>query len=140
MDADLAAFLTSMDRDGDFARTNLIFLSDHGNSMTLNYLYTTNGRAERASPFLFTLFPEAVTSIAGFHQALVWNEQVLVGAYEVYHTLNTLARLHEWNDLSLPHALRERAMTSLTQSLFHRLPANRTCADARIPADLCECH
>lgn len=78
MDKDLADFLHRMDIDGELDNTALFLLSDHGNHMSPYFLLTENGKIEHASPFLFTVLPESVTSKPGIVDALNWNENVYI--------------------------------------------------------------
>ncbi|GBG89577.1 hypothetical protein CBR_g49366 [Chara braunii] len=141
MDAELADFLKKASDSGLFEDTVLLLLSDHGNHMSLSYVYTENGRQEHESPFLFVSVPDSLAAAADVDdpsrtvgQNLERNEQVLVNAFDIHFFLKVLI---QWQDRENLHG---DAQGWWRQSLLSNKRANRTCEEAKVPDNFCWCH
>lgn len=107
--------------------TVLLLLADHG---THGIWYATDfeiGAAEHKLPFMYVVAPGwLMRERPGWLAALRANQKRLVTAHEVYQAMRTLAA---WPDEPEGRRL----------SIFDPVPANRSCAEAKVPPEYCAC-
>ena len=125
LDADLAAMLLRI-APTILQDTVVILLSDHG-THGIWYNDFAIGQAEHRNPALIFVLPEKfVHDYPSMDSALRRNRDRLLTAYDLHATLRHLAH---WPEMPEP-------MTHAS-SLMVELPENRSCHDARIPAEFC---
>ncbi|XP_037572181.1 uncharacterized protein LOC119454283 [Dermacentor silvarum] len=115
-----------------FEDTALVLLSDHGARFGSNRA-TVIGRHEDKTPFAYVLLPRNfLRRHPGVAVNLEVNQRRLVTAYDMHTTLVALSR---YPDASFNASL----TTERGLSLLGRLPPERNCEDAFVPAEFCEC-
>ncbi|XP_028417814.1 uncharacterized protein LOC114542472 [Dendronephthya gigantea] len=78
--------------------TLTIFASDHGAKATDFAAYSTQGREEVFQPLLFMIIPHEVSKLLGSEamNALVLNQNRLVGVEDLYNSLVSIIELRVW--------------------------------------------
>eukprot|EP00996_Jenningsia_fusiforme_P005938 NODE_705_length_1967_cov_46.187696_g652_i0.p1 GENE.NODE_705_length_1967_cov_46.187696_g652_i0~~NODE_705_length_1967_cov_46.187696_g652_i0.p1 ORF type:complete len:632 (-),score=57.52 NODE_705_length_1967_cov_46.187696_g652_i0:11-1906(-) len=136
LDSPLAELVKHFKIEGHLNDTVIVFTSDHGLHMG-PYWMTRPGRLEHKLPLLVMLFPRWFTQQhPETERALRHNAQSLVTAWDIYATLRHVASFPAgWNrgNATFP------AGPPWACTLFDRIPYNRTCREARIPARRCIC-
>ena len=136
-DEDKARIMPMLAEADVFKDSVVIFLSDHGNQQEI--CTTTQGAFEHKLPFLYMFVPDTVLNVnPGWREALEFNEQVLTSPLDVHETMVHLAGGRGMGDVDWwkIHGHDPKLGGS---SLLNRLPFNRSCADAGIPATECIC-
>jgi hypothetical protein len=115
---------------------SLIFLlSDHGLSYGDNYQKHRQARKGHRNPLLQLLVPSTVWKAKPeWKEALSFNSKRLVVATDVYQTFRDLASY--WNS-HRPPSQRSAPLIPTSQSLLHKISADRTCEDLGIPDKFC---
>ena len=151
--------------------TVTIFTSDHGGKATKFAAYTTQGREEVFQPLLFMIVPHKISKMLGpdLMNALVVNQNRLVGVEDLYHSLVSLLDTYpkSWGSSTdsytnnlIQHAnsnqsentvfrpdLNRRysahnvvASSTGLRGLFEPVPLDRTCEQMKLTSEvLCLC-
>ena len=130
VDADLVSFLQEMKQRNWLDNTLFILMSDHGEPYG-ELRVTTQGRDEQRRPYLGLRFPEWFTfKYQDASDNLHKNTDRLVTLFDVHDTLREILTY------SAPSFDSSRGRGI---SLFHEVPASRTCDDAGIDPEWCFC-
>jgi hypothetical protein len=154
MDADLREFLEKL-RSKEPENTVIMLLSDQGkfsqcwiiyvqgNYESEYFLRTAEGKFEHKRPFYYLMVPNSLISNGKKYffvkkiifskgsaiKHLTYNQENLVTAYDIHHTLKTL--ITGQNDTNKEHPVYD---------LFSEtVPSSRTCLNANIPIGYCYC-
>ena len=147
LDEQLKNLLVNLQKEGYLDNTMLIVLSDHGNRLQKYSFATSNGRTERYMPFLSIKLPKKFIGTS-FHKRALINKYRLVTLFDVHQTLrhflfmNTFD-LNNFKDKSCKSQFKKNAIYQRNLrgiSLFHHIPKNRTCSDALISEEFCNCY
>ena len=137
LDADLAAHLLRL-RAEHGERTAVLIVSDHGIHYGKYYDGAAAGPAEHALPLFYALMPRALLAAhPEMARALHTNQQRLVSPFDIHATLRHFVS-HPQPPAAIdfheaPHSQRT------PRSLLTEIDRERTCNDARVPADSCQC-
>ncbi|XP_065297881.1 uncharacterized protein [Dermacentor albipictus] len=132
LDEPVYGLLRHIQRRSAFDDTALVLLSDHGARFGSNRA-TVIGRHEDKTPFGYVVLPQHLLQRhPGVAVNLEVNQRRLVTAYDVHATLVALSR---FPDASFNASL----ATERGLSLLGRLPPDRNCGEAFVPAEFCEC-
>lgn len=109
--------------------------------MGLNYMYTSNGRAEHKVPLLALLLPPWVEAEhPGAAAALRANAQRLVSGYDLHATMHQFLHLGEPGALDAQQAAGGDATAGARGvGLLDEVPAGRTCDEAGVQPEFCQC-
>jgi hypothetical protein len=115
---------------------------DHGTRLH-KYGYATKiGKAEKHLPFLSVRLPNSLHNLI-YYQNLIKNRFKLIGFYDVYQTLRQFLHLNSnftRKPLQAQYRQNSRYIRHLRGiSLLEDIPQNRSCGDALIPDDQCNC-
>ena len=144
IDAGISQLLRSFQAKGYLDNTLLIFMTDHGNKL-VSYAATESGKIERLLPLFSMKLPDYLANTE-YHKNLIRNKDKLVSAYDLYKTLNHFLFINKYdlkekdpfcNGLFSNSSLTKRQLRGI--SLFERIPARRSCAEALIPVTYCGC-
>jgi len=146
-DRHLKNFLENLINNGNLDNTLLVVLSDHGNRLH-KYSYTTNnGRTERYMPFLSVKLPKKLIGTK-YHEIALANKNKLVTLFDVHQTLRHFLYLNTFDTTKLnvkscqnqfkTNSIYQRNMRGT--SLLNPIQLNRTCSDALISAEFCNCY
>jgi hypothetical protein len=145
VDADLAAFYRGLTQE-QLDRTAIITVADHGMTMGLNYMYMREGRVAHKFPLLAMLLPRWLEEAhPAAVAALRANEQRLVSAYDLHTTLHHLLHLGESAQPTAQQYTSWVAAGNISESvrwgvsLLDEVPAGRSCDDAGVPPEFCQC-
>ncbi|KAH8036790.1 hypothetical protein HPB51_005745 [Rhipicephalus microplus] len=124
--------LRNMQKRRAFRDTVLVMLSDHGARFGSNRA-TVIGRHEDKTPFGYLVLPRSFLSRhPGAAVNLEVNQRRLVTAYDVHSTLVDLLRYTS--------SASEASLTANRGlSLLDQVPPHRSCSDAFVPIEFCEC-
>ncbi|KAL1436950.1 hypothetical protein MTO96_048971 [Rhipicephalus appendiculatus] len=129
LDEPLFDFFKGLSNRGVLDSTVVLLLSDHG----ARYGSTRRselGRYEDKTPFCFLALPKRfLREHPEVAARLETNQRRLITAYDLHATLLSLSTLPSFSPNRTRHGL----------NLFANIPADRTCADASIPAQFCAC-
>lgn len=118
------------------------YISDHGNRLAKYSLLSENGMLEKNMPIFSIRMPKKFWNTK-FFKNLNDNKDRLVSFYDAYQTLRHFLYLNVnhtklldnsqffVNDVKTPHL---RGI-----SLFTQIPTNRSCSEALIPDNFCNC-
>lgn len=141
LDDGLASYLRNF-TDQDWNNTAVVIAADHGLHMGLNFGIAQNGAVEHKNPFLAMLLPPWFVSRQNRHDALRVNQQRMVTALDIYQTLQAvrMAGLSaeeqaRWVD----PAAQFRLLSHSIDLLHHEVPESRSCEDASIGPEFCQC-
>ena len=132
VDSVIANYIDKLQERNYLENTILFVFGDHG----VRYGHIRNsaiGGFEVKLPMMFVVlppnfrsrFPEKITNFQH-------NMALLTSPYDIHETLLDIIQLGDSN-YTKPNQTRNGL------SIFHRIPRNRSCADAVIPNDLCPC-
>lgn len=107
--------------------------------MGLNFGLTQNGAVEHKNPMLAVMLPPWFTSQENHHELMTKNQQRMVTGLDLYATLQAIraagsADTDRWVDEAEQHQSK-----SGIDMLHHEVPESRTCTDAEIPSQWCQC-
>eukprot|EP01012_Entosiphon_sulcatum_P023624 TRINITY_DN28717_c0_g3_i1.p1 TRINITY_DN28717_c0_g3~~TRINITY_DN28717_c0_g3_i1.p1 ORF type:complete len:692 (+),score=85.36 TRINITY_DN28717_c0_g3_i1:24-2078(+) len=137
MDTDLARLVDWLGAEGHLQDTVVVLGSDHGMHMG-PYFMTVPGRLEQKLPLLQLLVPTAMLErYPELNDTLQHNSQSLITAWDLYATLRQLAVYPRPADRGTPDY--PRGPKWAKSLLAEKVPYNRTCAEAHIPAHRCIC-
>ncbi|KAI6225508.1 hypothetical protein M3Y99_01333000 [Aphelenchoides fujianensis] len=126
-DDPLHRILKRLKKGGVFENTFLVIMGDHGQRMN-DIQKTFTGRIEERMPFMSIYVPQMFRAAhPEAYRNLIANKNRLVSNFDLHETFRDVLRIHEQ-----PH-------NPVGISLFRRLPAHRTCEDARIAEHHCMC-
>ena len=147
LDKHLKDFLHNLMKNGDLDNTMFFFLSDHGNRLQKYSYVTSNGRSERYMPFLSIKLPKKLKG-SEFHKRALENKNKLVTLFDVHQTLrhflylNTFdtenAKIKTCKNLFKTNSIYQRNLRGI--SLLYKIPQNRTCLNALISEEFCNCY
>lgn len=124
----------------DWNRTALVIAADHGLHMGFNFALSQNGAVEHKNPFLAIMLPPWFAAQHNRHDFMTVNQQRLVTGLDLYKTLQAIrvAGLKGEIDLREKKAELSRLQTGI-DLLHNEVQEERTCADASIPKEWCQC-
>ncbi|XP_017860227.1 PREDICTED: uncharacterized protein LOC108611898 [Drosophila arizonae] len=130
-------YFKQFEGDGLFNRSIVILTSDHG--MRYGYLrQITTGYLEERMPMFYIYLPPWFRRKYPHHVGnLVKNRNRLSSTFDIYMTLQHLLQLNSTKNADIQPM---SATCPTCQSLFYRLPVNRTCEQAGITEKWCTCH
>ena len=132
IDQDILNFYKTLEAKGQLNKSVVLFFSDHG-SRWGKIRRTYNGIVEGRNPFMILTFPlwflKKYPEIA---KNLKTNTHRLTSHFDTRQTLLDL--LYFKAQTTTPPFRGKYGL-----SLFHEIPANRTCSDASIPEEHCLC-
>ncbi|KAH6943745.1 hypothetical protein HPB50_026360 [Hyalomma asiaticum] len=132
LDNPVHELLRDMQERGAFNNTVLVMLSDHGARFGSNRA-TAIGRHEDKTPFGYVVLPpNFLRRYPDIAVNLEVNQWRLVTAYDIHATLVALSHDAE---KGFPPSLR----SNRGLSLLGHVPPERSCGDAFVPAQFCEC-
>lgn len=137
LDDGLAAYLKKIS-DQDWNRTALIIAADHGLHMGLNFGLSQNGAVEHKNPMLAVMLPPWFTDQENRHELMSKNQQRLVTGLDLYRTLQGIRLIGSEDTRWVDEAEEERSKSGI-DLLHDEVPETRTCKDAEIPAQWCQC-
>ena len=147
LDRHLKSFLVNLMTNGDLDNTLVLFLSDHGNRLQKYSYATANGRAERYMPFLSLKLPKKIIG-SKYHKRALANKNKLVTLFDVHQTLrhflyinalqNDKLKINNCKNMFKGNSIYQRNLRGI--SLLHKIPQNRTCENALITEDFCNCY
>lgn len=143
----LLRFIKKLNKKGSLNSTILVLTSDHGLRWG-NFRETYHGQMEERLPFLFFILPgKFKENYRVAYRNLVYNQHRLTTPYDLHETLKDLLDTrgisNEILKGKLNSGISNKVYFNSSQrgiSLFGRVPVNRTCAQAGIPAHYCTCH
>ena len=123
-------FFTKM-HDGQYLnKTMVIFYSDHGYRMPVEYSESTPGLMERRAPFMYILLPAWFKlKYRNMFNALKINSRRLTSNFDIYKMLSNI----------LNNAFHKSSNNGVGVSLLSPVPFDRSCKDAGIPKHWCLC-
>jgi len=129
LDGHMKKFLMGLEESGHLNQSLVFVLADHG-AHSDQLLDMLEGNLEHRNPALFVVAPAWVCkTLPEICHSLSDNQNKLLTAYDLYTT---------WKHVAVYPHNPSRPFDAAT-SLFERIPANRTCNAAKIPADYCGC-
>ena len=141
LDDGLASYLRNF-TEQDWNNTAMIIAADHGLHMGLNFGVSQNGAVEHKNPFMAMMLPPWFVARHNRHNALRVNQQRMVTALDIYDTLQAfrMAGLSteeqaRWVDPAARYRLHKHSI----DLLHHEVPENRSCEDAGIVPEWCQC-
>lgn len=141
MDDGLVAYLGNLSLQ-DWNNSAFIIAADHGLHMGLNFGVAQNGAVEHKNPFMAMMLPPWFTEQLHRHETMTVNQQRMVTALDIYKTLQAfrMAGLSEeerlkWKDPAAHHRLLNFSIDLLHQEV----PESRSCKDAGIVQEWCQC-
>lgn len=140
LDDGLASYLNDFTA-WDWNNTALIIAADHGLHMGLNFGLSQNGAVEHRNPFMAVMLPPWFTEQEDRHRIMTKNQQRMVTGLDLYRTLQgirmaglTNTEKEQWVDVGESHRLKNG------MDLLHTVvPEGRTCKDAAIVDEYCQC-
>ncbi|KAG0595708.1 hypothetical protein M758_UG190600 [Ceratodon purpureus] len=141
MDDGLVSYLTNL-TEQDWNNTAVIIAADHGLHMGLNFGISQNGAVEHKNPFLAMMLPPWFVSRQNRHNALHVNQQRMVTALDIYKTLQAF-RMGGLNSEEratwVDPAAKYRLLNHSIDLLHEEVPESRSCKDAGIVPEWCQC-
>lgn len=137
LDDGLAAYVKNISVR-DWNRTALIIAADHGLHMGLNFGLSQNGAVEHKNPMLAVMLPPWFTDQENRHGLIRKNQQRLVTGLDLYRTLQGIRLAGSKDTRWVDDAEEERSKSGI-DLLQDEVPETRTCKDAEIPAQWCQC-
>ncbi|XP_064641871.1 uncharacterized protein LOC135496468 [Lineus longissimus] len=131
VDDDLKAWLQMLLIKGYLNNTMLILMSDHGARFQSEIRETVQGRQEERNPFFSFRLPEWFKQKhQRAFQNLLINSKRLVTPFDIHATFHHILN---FRDIAVGN-LSDRGI-----SLFSKIPASRTCKNAKIAPHFCNC-
>ncbi|XP_024376955.1 uncharacterized protein [Physcomitrium patens] len=141
LDDGLAAYVGNFTAQ-DWNSTAVIIAADHGLHMGLNFAMSQNGAVEHKNPFMAMMLPPWFTDRHNRNEILSANQQKMVTALDIYKTLQALRmaglseeQRRQWVDPASEYRLHNVSI----DLLHHEVPESRSCEDAGISSDWCQC-
>ncbi|GFS09008.1 hypothetical protein ElyMa_003027200 [Elysia marginata] len=125
-------FLKRLKGDNTLNNTVIVWFSDHGERFG-KIRHTYQGTIESSTPYLFFVFPPWFEKkYPDVMRVFRTNQHRLTSHYDTYATMQDI--LNFKGVVGPKGKLGERSI-----SMFREIPEDRTCKDARIPAEYCVC-
>lgn len=134
-DQDFVDYFKWMKHEGHLNNTILIVMGDHGSNLN-DIRNTPVGRIEERMPMLYMVVPKTITnSRPNLSEILEHNTRQLISHCDTYATLVDIlnGKFEYKNNFQM-------ISTPAKISLFQRVPKDRTCTHAQIPAGYCPCY
>ncbi|XP_057331266.1 uncharacterized protein LOC130671406 isoform X2 [Microplitis mediator] len=129
-DNDLLKWIKIMQDQGHLNNTIMILMSDHGHRFA-KIRNTVAGKQEERLPFFAFIFPPWFKQVHPRAYAnFVYNTRRLSTPFDIHKTLERILKMETPKDADIGQR---------DVSLFDKIPADRTCADAFIEPHWCAC-
>jgi hypothetical protein len=139
--------LKDYERLGYLNNTLLIINGDHGQRLSSYYKHTEEAKIERKHPFISIRLPNRLVNTP-IHRQLYNNRKKLVTSFDIYQTLKQFLYINKYptettfdNDKCRSNFRQnsQKIRSKRGISLFENIPMNRSCLDALINEDECNC-
>ncbi|RUS85884.1 hypothetical protein EGW08_006368, partial [Elysia chlorotica] len=125
-------FLKGLKNSNALNNTVIVWFSDHGERFG-KIRYTYQGTIESSTPYLFFVFPPWFEKkYPDVMRVFRTNQNRLTSHYDTYATMQDI--LNFKGVVGPKGQLGQRSI-----SMFREIPEDRTCSDAKIPAEFCVC-
>ncbi|CAF0741146.1 unnamed protein product [Rotaria sordida] len=133
LDLSLLKFLKNLNQTNDYEKTIIILMTDHGARFSIAR-QTPQGKLEERLPFMSFIFPKLFKKKYSKEiKILQKNIFRLTTPFDIHSTLLSLINMNQIND-KVKNYTKQRNI-----SLFHLIPAQRTCDDLNLEPHWCSC-
>ncbi|CAF4743554.1 unnamed protein product, partial [Rotaria sp. Silwood1] len=133
LDLSLLKFLKNFNQTDDYRKTIIILMTDHGARFSIAR-QTPQGKLEERLPFMSFIFPKLFQKkYSKKIKILQKNIDRLTTPFDIHSTLLSLINMNQI-DYTVKNYTKQRNI-----SLFHLIPAQRTCDDLNLEPHWCSC-